>query len=38
LVYQAKEAIVWRDAICDWIYQLSGIPDQQGRVNVRIKQ
>jgi alpha-glucuronidase len=38
LVYQAKEAIVWRDVICNWIYQLSGIPDQQGRVNVRIKQ
>ncbi|HTZ83762.1 MAG TPA: alpha-glucuronidase family glycosyl hydrolase, partial [Candidatus Acidoferrales bacterium] len=24
--YQAKEAIVWRDTICNWIYQLSGIP------------
>jgi len=30
--YQAKEAIVWRDTICNWIYQLSGIPDQKGRV------
>jgi alpha-glucuronidase len=32
LEYQAGEAIVWRDTICDWIYQLSGIPDDQGRV------
>jgi alpha-glucuronidase len=30
--YQAKEAIVWRDAICRWIYRLSGIPDRKGRV------
>ncbi len=30
--YQAKEAIVWRDTICDWIYRLSGIPDQKGRI------
>jgi alpha-glucuronidase len=30
--YQAAEAIVWRDAICDWIYKLSGIPDGKGRV------
>jgi alpha-glucuronidase len=30
--YQAKEAIVWRDTICNWIYQLSGIPDQKGRI------
>ncbi len=30
--YQAKEAVVWRDTICNWIYQLSGIPDQKGRV------
>jgi alpha-glucuronidase len=30
--YQATEAAVWRDAICDWIYRLSGIPDQKGRV------
>jgi alpha-glucuronidase len=30
--YQAKQAIVWRDAICDWLYHLSGIPDQKGRV------
>jgi alpha-glucuronidase len=32
LEYQAGEAVVWRDAICNWIYQLSGIADQKGRV------
>jgi alpha-glucuronidase len=30
--YQATQAVVWRDAICNWIYQLSGIPDAKGRV------
>jgi alpha-glucuronidase len=30
--YQAREAIVWRDTICNWIFGLSGIPDQKGRV------
>lgn len=30
--YQAQEAIVWRDTICNWIYRLSGIPDGKGRV------
>lgn len=30
--YQAQEAIVWRDTICDWIFRLSGIPDRKGRV------
>ena len=30
--YQATEAAIWRDAICNWIYRLSGIPDQKGRV------
>ena len=30
--YQAGEALVWRDAICNWIYRVSGIPDVQGRV------
>jgi alpha-glucuronidase len=30
--YQASEALVWRDAICNWIYRLSGIPDQKGRI------
>ena len=30
--YQAQEAVVWRDTICGWIYRLSGIPDDKGRV------
>jgi len=30
--FQAGEAVKWRDAICNWLYQLSGIPDQKGRV------
>jgi alpha-glucuronidase len=30
--YQAGEAVVWRDAICHWIYGLSGIPDDKSRV------
>jgi alpha-glucuronidase len=30
--FQAAEAIKWRDVICKWIYQLSGIPDNKGRV------
>ena len=30
--FQAQEAVKWRDTICKWIYQLSGIPDQKGRV------
>ena len=29
LQYQAAEAVVWRDAICNWIYRLSGIPDDK---------
>jgi len=32
LEYQAGHAIVWRDAICDWFYSTSGIPDAKGRV------
>ena len=32
LEYQAEEAAVWRDAICNWIFHLSGIPDEKGRV------
>jgi alpha-glucuronidase len=32
LEYQAGHAIVWRDAICDWFYRISGIPDVKGRV------
>ena len=31
LQYQAGEATVWRDTICDWVYHLSGIPDQKER-------
>jgi alpha-glucuronidase len=31
LEYQAGEAVVWRDAITNWIYRLSGIPDEKGR-------
>jgi alpha-glucuronidase len=30
--FQAGEAIKWRDAICTWIYGLSGIADQKGRL------
>ena len=30
--YQAGHAIVWRDAICDWFFRMSGIPDAKGRV------
>jgi alpha-glucuronidase len=30
--FQSGEAVKWRDAICNWIYRLSGIPDQKGRV------
>jgi alpha-glucuronidase len=30
--YQAEESVVWRDAICNWIFRLSGIPDEKGRV------
>jgi len=29
--FQAGEAAKWRDAICNWIYRLSGIPDQKER-------
>ena len=32
LEYQAGHAIVWRDAICNWFFRASGIPDIQGRV------
>jgi alpha-glucuronidase len=32
LRYQAGHAIVWRDAICDWLLRLTGIPDDEGRV------
>jgi alpha-glucuronidase len=32
LEYQAGHAIVWRDAVCNWFSQISGIADQRGRV------
>jgi alpha-glucuronidase len=32
LKYQSGHAIVWRDAVDDWINQMSGIDDQDGRV------
>jgi alpha-glucuronidase len=32
LDYQAGHAVVWRDAICNWFAQTSGIPDARGRV------
>lgn len=32
LRYQAGHAIVWRDAICDWLLSLTRIPDDKGRV------
>src|SRR5277367_7041698 len=32
LDYQAGHAIVWRDAVCNWFFRISGIPDQRGRV------
>ena len=32
LEYQAGHAIVWRDAVCNWFFQTSGIPDKRGRV------
>jgi len=30
--FQAAEAVKWRDAICNWAYRMSGIPDQKGRI------
>lgn len=32
LTYDIGHSIVWRDAICNYFYRLSGIPDKQGRV------
>jgi alpha-glucuronidase len=32
LEYQSGHAVVWRDAINDWFYSVSGIPDDKGRV------
>jgi alpha-glucuronidase len=31
LVYQAGHAIVWRDAVVQYFWKLSGIPDEHGR-------
>lgn len=33
--FQAGEAVKWRDTVCHWIYQLSGIADQKGRIPAR---
>jgi alpha-glucuronidase len=30
--YQAGHAIVWRDAVSEWFFKMSGIPDRLGRV------
>jgi alpha-glucuronidase len=32
LEYQAGQAEVWRDAVSNWFYRASGIPDEKGRV------
>ena len=32
LEYQSGHAIVWRDAVCNWFLQTSGIADAKGRV------
>ena len=32
LQYQAGHAVVWRDAVVNWFFKTSGIPDAQGRV------
>jgi alpha-glucuronidase len=32
LEFQAGHAIVWRDAVCNWFFQISGISDKLGRV------
>lgn len=32
LEYQAGQARVWRDAVCEWFLWASGIPDAKGRV------
>jgi alpha-glucuronidase len=34
LQYQAGQAVVWRDAICRWLFRLSGIADEKGRVSL----
>jgi alpha-glucuronidase len=32
LDYQAGHAIVWRDAVCNWFFRISGLADAHGRV------
>ena len=32
LEYQAGHAVVWRDAINDWFFRLTGIADEKGRI------
>jgi alpha-glucuronidase len=32
LKYQIGHATVWRDAVCNWFFRASGIPDARGRV------
>jgi alpha-glucuronidase len=32
LEFQTGHAIVWRDVVCNWFFQISGIADQFGRV------
>ncbi len=32
LQYQAGQAVVWRDAVSNWFFKESGIPDAKGRV------
>ena len=32
LEFQAGHAIVWRDAVCEWFFEISEIGDTQGRV------
>jgi alpha-glucuronidase len=32
LEYQRGQAVLWRDAICSWIFKLSGIPDAKNRL------
>ncbi len=31
LRYQASQAVVWRDAICNWFAKMSGLPDEYSR-------
>lgn len=33
LEYQVGHATEWRDAVCQWFFKMSGIPDKHGRVD-----